>query len=111
MRRTAIRLLRVLAGALETGRPGASAGRADVAGFRGGLEGSSGARVLVEHTRVAMAVVQEAEAVVADGVEIEPLALPALHAVIDHALTAVMRGFEQAQPLRRPRPPGSAPRR
>ena len=66
--------------------------------------------MVVEHTRVAMAVVQEAEAAVADGVAIEPLGLPALHAVIDHALAAVTRGFEQAQPLRRTRAPGGAPR-
>jgi excisionase family DNA binding protein len=110
MRRMAIRLLRVLASGLETGRPAASTGRAAVAGFRGGLEGSAGARVVVEHTRVAIAVVQEAEAAVADGVVIEPLGLPALHAVIDHALAAVTRGFEQAQPLRRTRAPGGAPR-
>jgi hypothetical protein len=81
-----------------------------VAGFRGGLEGSAGARVVVEHTRVAIAVVQEAEAALAAGVAIEPLGLPALHAVIDHALAAVTRGFEQAQPLRRPRGPGTASR-
>ena len=92
MRRMTIRLLRVLASGLETGRPAASTGRAAVAGFRGGLEGSTGARVVVEHTRVAMAVVQEAEAAVAAGVAIEPLGLPALHAVIDHALAAVTRG-------------------
>jgi hypothetical protein len=30
--------------------------------------------------------------------------------VIDHALAAVTRGFEQAQPLRRPRAPGATPR-
>ena len=110
MRRMAIRLLRVLASGLETGRPAASTGRAAVAGFRGGLEGSAGARVVVEHTRVAIAVVQEAEAAVADGVVIEPLGLPTLHAVIDHALAAVTRGFEQAQPLRRTRAPGGASR-
>ena len=110
MRRMTIRLLRVLASGLETGRPAASTGRAAVAGFRGGLEGSAGARVVVEHTRVAIAVVQEAEAAVADGVVIEPLGLPALQAVIDHALAAVTRGFEQAQPLRRTRAPGGAPR-
>ena len=110
MRRMTIRLLRVLASGLETGRPAASTGRAAVAGFRGGLEGSAGARVVVEHTRVAMAVVQEAEAAVAAGVVIEPLGLPALHAVIDHALAAVTRGFEQAQPLRRTRAPGGSSR-
>jgi hypothetical protein len=65
---------------------------------------------VVEHTRVAMAVIQEAETALAEGAAIEPLGLPALHAVIDHALAAVTRGFEQAQPLRRPRPSGATRR-
>jgi excisionase family DNA binding protein len=97
MRRLAIRFLRVLAAGLESGRPGAAAGRAELTGVRGGLQGPSGARVLVEHTRVATAVALEADQVVRDGVEVEPLALPALMAVIDHALAAVARGFEQGR--------------
>lgn len=106
MRRLAIRLLRVLASGLESGSPGAMAGRAEVAGFRGGMEGSAGARVAVEQTRVMIGVMLEAERIVADGVPVEALALPALQAVIDHAQAATARGFEQAQPLRHP-PRGS----
>jgi excisionase family DNA binding protein len=107
LRRTAVRFLRVLASGLESGRPGASVGRAELAGLRGGLQGSDGARVLAEHTRVALAALAEAEAARSEGVDLEPIAIPALHAVVDHAQAAVARGFEQAQALR---PPG-APRR
>lgn len=106
MRRLAIRFLRVLAAGLESGRPGLSAGRVELAGLRGGLQGPSGSRVLVEHARVAVAVALEADQVVRDGVEIEPQALPALMSVIDHALAAVARGFEQGQ--RGPLGPGPA---
>jgi excisionase family DNA binding protein len=106
MRRLALRFVRVVASGLESGRPGATAGRAELAGLRGGLQGPSGARVLVEHTRVAAAVLLEAEAARGEGVEMEELALPALHAVVDHAQAAVARGFEHAHSLRSPLPPG-----
>lgn len=102
LRRLTIRFLRVVAAALETGRPGASAGRAELAGFRGGMEGASGIRVLVEHTRVAMAVAAEAEQIARDGVEMESGANAALLSVIDYAQAAAARGFEQAQSLRHP---------
>lgn len=61
--------------------------------------------MLVEHTRVAAAVLMEAEAARREGVPMEELAMPALHAVIDHAQSAVARGFEQAHSLRSPLPP------
>ena len=83
-------------------------GQTELAGLRGGLQGSSGVRVIVEHTRVALAILMEAEAVERDGVQVEPLAIPALLAVIDHAQAAVARGFEQAQGLRPGRGPSSA---
>ncbi len=108
MRRLTIRFVRILASGLETGRPGAQAGRAELAGLRGGLQGPSGARVLVEHTRVAAAVLMEAAAAAREGVTMEPFAVPALHSVIDHAQAAVAQGFEQAHVLRTPLPP--APR-
>lgn len=104
MRRLTVRFVRILASGLETGRPGVTAGRAELAGLRGGLQGPSGARVLVEHTRVAAAVLIEADAARRDGVPMEPLALPALLAVVDHAQAAVARGFEQAHTLRSPMP-------
>jgi hypothetical protein len=98
--------VRVLAAALETGRPGASSGRAELAGLRGGLQGEPGTRVIVEHTRIAAAALMEAEAARREGVPIERLALPALHAAVDHAQAAVARGFEQAQAMRAAPPQG-----
>jgi excisionase family DNA binding protein len=97
MRRLSVRFLRILTAGLESGRPGASVGRAELAGLRGGLQGTAGLGVLAEHTRVAIAVAMEAEEIRREGVAIEPGALPALYAVIDLAQTAVARGFEQAQ--------------
>lgn len=111
MRRLTVRFVRVLAAGLETGRPGASAGRAELAGLRGGLQGSPGARVIVEHTRIAAAVLMEAEDVRAAGPPIEPLALPALHAAVDHAQAAVGRGFEQAGAVRAGPGAGARPAR
>lgn len=110
VRRLTVRFVRVLASALETGRPGASAGRAELAGLRGGLQGAPGTRVIVEHTRVALAALAEAEEARREGVPMERLALPALHAAIDHAQAAVARGFEQAQAIRTTGGPGM-PRR
>jgi excisionase family DNA binding protein len=95
MRRLAIRFLRVLAAGLESGRPGALAGRVELAGLRGGVQGAGGIRVIAEHTRVAVAVALEAEEAVREGVEVEPEALACLMSVIDHAQAAVARGFEQ----------------
>lgn len=102
MRRVTVRFLRILASGLETGRPGVAAGRAELTGLRGGLQGPSGARVLVEHTRVAAAALMEAEAARREGIPMEPLGIPSLHAVIDHAQAAVARGYEQAHALRAP---------
>jgi len=110
MRRLTVRFVRILAAGLETGRPGVAAGRAELAGLRGGTQGPSGARVLVEHTRVAAAVLMEAESARGEGAPMEPLALASLHAVVDHAQAAVVRGFEQAHALRPSLPPGAAPR-
>jgi excisionase family DNA binding protein len=96
MRRLAVRFLRILTAGLESGRPGVSMGRAEVAGLRGGLQGPDGLGVLAEHTRVAIAVAIEAEEARREGVTMEPQAIPALYAMIDHAQAAVVRGFEQA---------------
>lgn len=96
MRRVAVRYLRILTAGLETGRPGVSIGRAELTGLRGGLQGPTGLGVLAEHTRVAIAVAMEAEAARREGVAMEPQAIASLYAVIDHAQTAVVRGFDQA---------------
>ncbi len=99
--RTGVRFVRVIAAGLDSGRPGLSSGQAELAGLRGGLEGEEGIRVLVEHTRLAIAVHAEAEAALRDGADVEPNGLPALLAVIDHAQAAVARGFQQGQGVRR----------
>jgi hypothetical protein len=52
--------------------------------------------VVVEHTRLALAVMQEAEDAVRSGVVSEPLAIETLNAVIDVVQLSVVRGFEQA---------------
>lgn len=100
LRRLAVRFVRVITTGLETGRPGLSTGQTELAGLRGGLQGTPGVRVIVEHTRVALATLMEAEAAEREGVPLEPLAIPALNAVIDHAQMAVARGFEQAHGVR-----------
>lgn len=110
IRRLTVRFVRVVAAGLESGRPGAAAGRIELAGLRGGMEGAVGARVIVEHTRVAAAVLMEADAAGDRGVPMEPLAVPALHSVIDHAQAAVARGFDQARAQRTP-PPAPPARR
>ena len=101
-----MRFIRVVTSGLETGRPGLASGQAELAGLRGGLEGDAGVRVLVEHTRVAIAMHAEAEAAERDGAEVEPNGIPVLLAVIDHAQAAVARGFQQAQGVRAGGRPG-----
>lgn len=110
MRRLTIRFLRILAAGLDSGRPAAQAGRAELAGLRGGLQGHAGVRILLDHTRIAAAVIMEAQSAKDDGVPLEQVAIPALYAVVDHAQAAVARGFEQAQALRAggPHSPGAA---
>ena len=98
--RIGVRFVRVVTTGLETGRPGLSSGQAELAGLRGGLEGDTGVRVLVEHTRIAMAMHAEAEAAEREGADLEPHGVPVLLAVIDHAQAAVARGFQQAQGVR-----------
>ena len=97
MRRIAVRFLRILTAGLESGRPGVSMGRAELAGLRGGLQGAAGLGMLAEHTRVAIAVAMEADQARRQGVAMEPGAIASLYAVIDHAQAAVARGFDQAR--------------
>jgi excisionase family DNA binding protein len=97
MRRLAVRFLRILTAGLESGRPGVSMGRAELAGLRGGLQGAAGLGMLAEHTRVAIAVAMEADQARRQGVAMEPGAIASLYAVIDHAQAAVARGFDQAR--------------
>ena len=96
LRRATTRYVRVVTGALESGNTGAFAGRAEIAGFRGGLQGESGGGVLIEHTRLALAVLQEAEDAIRTGAVTEEHALPCLLAVVDAAQAAVARGFGRA---------------
>lgn len=104
LRRAAGRFIRVVADSLESGNPGASSGRAEIAGFRGGLQGETGESVLAEHMRFAVAIVEEAHDIEASGVVQDDMALPCLLSIMEHALLAVSRGYtmgheeEMAQP-------------
>lgn len=109
LRRLAIRLVRAVAAALESGRPAVSAGRIELAGYRGGLQGASGAGVMIDHNRVSAAILGEAEDAVREGRVDEPLALACLHSVIDSAQLSVLRGFEQARGERSVRTGASRP--
>jgi hypothetical protein len=85
--------VRVVTGALESGNPSAFAGRAEVAGYRGGLQGERGGGVLVENTRLAIAVLGEAEDAIASGSVTDDHAMECLLAVVDSAQAAVARGY------------------
>lgn len=97
LRRAASRFIRVVGDSLESGNPSASAGRAEIAGFRGGLQGEGGESVLVEHMRFATAIAQEAEDLLRDGVVTDDLAVPCLQSILEHALLAVARGYTMGQ--------------
>lgn len=103
LRRGAVRYLRVIAAALDSGRASSIAGRAELAGFRGGVQGGAGASVIAEHLRYAVATLAEAETGLAAGEDFEPHALAALHAVVDRTQVAVVNGYVGA---RRNKPPG-----
>ncbi len=93
LRRAATRFVRVVTGALESGNPSAFAGRAEVAGYRGGLQGERGGGVLVEFTRLALAVMQEAQEAITEGTVSDDHAMACLLAVVDGAQAAVARGY------------------
>ncbi|MDX6647478.1 MAG: hypothetical protein QOK40_3205 [Miltoncostaeaceae bacterium] len=95
LRRTAARFARVVAGALESGDPSSLTGRAELVGYRGGLQGD-GEAVLVEQTRLAVALVREAEEAVREGDVVEEHALPALQSAIEHAQVGAARGLSAA---------------
>ncbi len=97
LRRGAVRYLRVVAAALDAGRASAIAGRAELAGYRGGVQGGAGASVIAEHLRYAVATIAEAEAGTASGEDFEPHALAALYAVIDRTQVAVVNGYVGAR--------------
>lgn len=99
IRRAATRFVRVVAAALETGRATTSVGRAELVGFRGGVQGEGGEAVIAEHTRLAYAVLEEAAEAIHAGAVDEPYAFPALAAVIDTVQLAVVRGFTEAAAL------------
>jgi hypothetical protein len=83
----------VVADSLESGNPGASSGRAEIAGFRGGLQGESGESVLAEHMRFAVAIVEEAHDIEQAGIVQDDMAMACLHTIMEHALLAVSRGY------------------
>jgi excisionase family DNA binding protein len=92
LRRIAARFARVVAGALETGDPSSLTSRAELLGYRGALQGD-GEAVLVEQTRLAVALVREAEEAVREGDVQEEFALPALQWAIEHAQAGAARGM------------------
>lgn len=93
LRRSTVRFLRVAADALESGRLSSSIGRAELAGYRAGLQGPAGVGVVVELTRIAVALVGEAEDVIARDRDAEQDAMPALLAVVDAMQAAVINGL------------------
>ncbi len=95
IRRSAGRFLGALTAALEAGRAGALAGRAELAGFRSG--GVANAFVVAEHTRFATAVAREAEEGIATGAVREPWATASLHSVIDRMQAALVSGFHEGR--------------
>jgi hypothetical protein len=92
LRRSAVRFARVVASALETGDPSSLTSRAELVGYRGGLQGD-GEAILVEQTRLAVALVREAEEAVREGDVQEEFALPALQWAIEHAQAGAARGL------------------
>jgi excisionase family DNA binding protein len=98
MRRSAVRFLRIATAALETGSVARSVGRAEVAGMRGGMQGDRGAQVILEFSRLAAAMVLEADDAVRTGVITDEGAMPALLAVCDHVLAAALNGVRAAPP-------------
>lgn len=97
LRRTTIRFLRVAAAALETGSVDRSVGRAEVAGFRGALQGDAGMNVALEFTRIAAALAVEAEDAVAKGDVDDERAIPSLLAVLDHIQAALLTGSREGE--------------
>lgn len=97
LRRSTVRFLRVAAGALESGRLTSSIGRAELAGYRAGLQGPAGLGVAVELTRIAIALAAEAEDIVAGDRDAESDAIPALLAVMDAMQAAVINGLLTAR--------------
>lgn len=95
-RRAVSRFVRMITAGLEAGDAGVTAGRAELVGFRGGVEGEGGARVVMEHTRYATAALQEGEDAIDEGHGDDSQSLVALHAVVDHLLAAVVRGYRDA---------------
>ncbi len=95
LQRATIRFVQAVAGALETGHPENATGRIEVAGARGALERDGGGAIVAEHTRIAAATLREAELLLQEyPTEDNALALATVHAVIDEAQAAVVRGTE-----------------
>jgi len=92
LRRSATRFARGVATALESGDPSSLMSRAELVAYRGGLQGD-GESILVEQTRLAIALVREAEEAIRDGDVHETFALPALQCAIEHAQAAAARGL------------------
>ncbi|HWH15057.1 MAG TPA: hypothetical protein VNT51_09940, partial [Miltoncostaeaceae bacterium] len=108
LRRAVVRFLRVATAALESGRVTASVGRAELAGYRAGLQGAAGLGVALELTRVMAALTTEAEEILGETGGDGDHALPALLAVGDAMQAALLTGYiaarEEARDGRGPAP-------
>lgn len=94
--RAASRFVRLVSAGLEAGNPGVAAGRAELAGYRGGVEGAAGVRVVIEHARFGTAVIEAAERAIDAGDADGDYSLASTHAVIDHLLAALIHGYRDA---------------
>lgn len=103
------RYVRPLARALGAGRMGQLDERAEATGLRGVARGQEVEVVLRDH-RLAQAVMREATDARDQGHAIEPGAVDALRAAIEHITAGLIRGLSEGlDPLARPQPPPRHP--
>ncbi len=86
------RYLRMVARALDTGRLGDIDQRAEATGVRGSLRGDTVA-LLIGDRRLSAATLAQADAGVITGDVVDPMALAATSAVVEHCTAALLRGL------------------
>lgn len=97
------RFVRAITGALEVGSPQVFAGRIELVGVRASLEPEGPGAAVAQHARLVAALAAEADALVAEGADVEPEGEACLFAVIDHAGVALTRGLDAGTPASRAR--------
>lgn len=95
------RYVRPLARALQTGRLGQLDERAQAMGLRGTARGQE-VEVMLRDRRLSEAVMDEARAATAAGVQVEPGAVDALRAAVEHITAGLVRGMTYRGPLAGP---------